>query len=505
MCAAPVSAADSTPEKTRFDYALRLYVQGAYDSAVREFKDYLRDYPKGEYSDDAGYWLGKYYEMTGNYEEAFGQFKAVVSLLPSSDKAPASQYEIANYWYDPANPKRDYEKAIAEYLKIPFFYPDSTIVPEAVYYSAMCQMKLRNYEKAEEELKSFMEKYPGSELGPPASFELGLACLLEGKVDEALSSFQSVRDKYPAGLYAQDALNAIELITRAKEKRPLSVEYSYGSKGNAPGMLSRPTYAALDKEGGLYVSDTGNGRIQRFKVAAGSLGIDNPSLASQPLDRALQPVKPAGLAIGPKGYVYVTDSSLHRAQVFQPDGKLLLTIGKKGPGTGELNSPTGIAVDDGGYIFVADTGNKRVQKFDGDGRFVKFIGNAGASEDNLLRSPVGVALDVEGNLLVTDSSTYRVYKYDQAGKLVTTFGSRTDAPFKLGEPGGIGVDVTGNVYVVDRDKPSILVLSRDLKPLMEFPLQGGKKVFDNPLGLAVSGNGELFVADQGLTQIVVVK
>jgi len=497
-------AGDASQEQTRFDYAYRLYMQGAYDSAVKEFKDYLRDYPKGQYSDDAGYWLGKYYESTGKYEDALGQFKAIVTLLPSSDKAPASQFEIAGYWYDPSNPRHDYEKAIAEYLKIPFFYPDSPVVPDSLYYAALCQMKLRNYAKAEEELRALVQKYPSSELAPPAAYKLGMACLLQGKTDDALASFQSVRDKYPAGLFRQDALSAVELIMRAKEKRPLSVEYTYGAKGEAPGMLYKPTDAALDGQGGLYVSDSGNGRVQRFKAAAGSLTPDMPSLALPAMDKALQPVRPAGVAVGPRGRVYLTDSSLHRVQVYQPDGDLVLTIGRKGAEPGSLSAPSGIAVDEGGDIYIADTGNKRVDRFDPEGRFVRSAGSSGTSEDNFLKSPSGVAFDVEGNLLVTDSSTNQIYKYDQSGKLLAVAGSKSGA-YSFGEPAGIGVDVVGNVYVVDRDKASVAVFDRDLKLLMEFPGQGGKKVFDTPSGIAVSGNGEVFVVDPGLNQIVVLK
>ena len=104
-------------EAARFEYALSLYRQGVYDPAVKEFKDFIRDFPKGEYTDDACYWLGKYYMMNGGFDEALAQFNLILTEMPASDKAAQAQYEIATYWADPANPRHDYEKAIAEYQR----------------------------------------------------------------------------------------------------------------------------------------------------------------------------------------------------------------------------------------------------------------------------------------------------------------------------------------------------------------------------------------------------
>lgn len=41
---------------------------------------------------------------------------------------------------------------------------------------------------------------------------------------------------------------------------------SFGGKGGAPGQLSMPTGIAVDKQGYVYVSDTWNHRIQKFKL-----------------------------------------------------------------------------------------------------------------------------------------------------------------------------------------------------------------------------------------------
>ena len=492
-------------EKTRFDYALTLYNQGAFDSAVKELKALIKDFPKGDYTDDAYYWLGKYYMAVGMLEDGLEQFTNILTLLPASDKAAYAQYEIAGYWANPENPKRDLQRAMAEYLKVPYFYPNSSLADDARYYAALCQLKLGNYAQAEEELRKFPEKSPASELAAPALYQLGMACLFDGKADDALAAFQSVRDRYPAGLYSTNALNAIELITRAREKRPLSVVASFGAKGDGPGGFYKPSDAAIDPEGAVYVSDTGNGRVQRLKTDKGGLGADAADIAMPFIDKALRPVKPAGLALGPNGLLYLTDPALYRVQEFRQDGKPIIAFGKRGSEVGQFETPAGIAVDEGGNIYVADKGNRRVDKFDASGRFLKSIGNDPASGDNTLKAPEGVAVDPQGNIVVTDESLDKVFKYGPDGKLLLVFANSPEREqFKLDSPSGVCIDAVGEIYVANTDRRTVLVLDRDLKPLTEFP-SDGKKVFDTPKGIAVSASGVVYVVDAGANKIFLLK
>ncbi|HEX9861542.1 MAG TPA: tetratricopeptide repeat protein, partial [Nitrospirota bacterium] len=358
-------------EKTRFDYAMSLYSQGAYDPAVKEMTEFVKDFPKGRYSDDAYYWLGKHYMAQGKGKDALDQYRIILALIPDGDMAPSAQFELASYWFNPSNPGRDLEKAIAEFMKIPFFYPDCPLADDAEYYAAICQLEKGNYAEAVSGLSAFMEKYPSSEFAAPAGYRTGIAYLLEGKTADALSALQSVRDAHPAGLYAEDALMAAELALRARDRSPLTLMSTQGEKGGAPGMFNKPQGVALGPEGRLYVADTANGRVQAFVFRDGKLELASQSFAPATLEKEDRMDEPSGVAAGPWGRVYVTDSGHNRVQVFEPDGRLMLSFGRKGEGDGELRSPSGIAVDAGGFSFVADTGNRRVVMFDPSGRFVR--------------------------------------------------------------------------------------------------------------------------------------
>ncbi|MGQ9870602.1 hypothetical protein [Leptodesmis sp.] len=73
---------------------------------------------------------------------------------------------------------------------------------------------------------------------------------------------------------------------------------------------------------------------------------------------------PWGVAVDEAGNVYVTDSENHRIQKFREgDGSYPNQWGSEGSAPGQFQHPRGIAVDAQGNIYVADQGNNRIQKF----------------------------------------------------------------------------------------------------------------------------------------------
>ena len=79
---------------------------------------------------------------------------------------------------------------------------------------------------------------------------------------------------------------------------------------------------------------------------------------------------PRGLAIDSSGNILVSDTNNGRIQKFSPTGAFLSVFGKTGQGPGEFREPGGIAVDASGNIYVADVANNRVQKLKPDGTFI---------------------------------------------------------------------------------------------------------------------------------------
>ena len=136
---------------------------------------------------------------------------------------------------------------------------------------------------------------------------------------------------------------------------------------------------------------------------------------------------------------------------FSPDGKLLLTLGKKGQGgTGSdvFDRPTGIAFAPNGDIFISEGhaptfGNSRISKFDKNGKFIKSFGRLG-SGDGEFRSPHVLAFDSQGRLFAADRSNSRVQIFDQDGKFLAAWK-------QFGRPSGIFIDKNDTLYVSDSE------------------------------------------------------
>jgi hypothetical protein len=69
--------------------------------------------------------------------------------------------------------------------------------------------------------------------------------------------------------------------------------------------------------------------------------------------------------------LYVLDGGNHRVLVFNPQGKFVRKIGKKGGGPGELMTPVGLAVTSDGNVAITDLDRPAVSLFKKDGTFIK--------------------------------------------------------------------------------------------------------------------------------------
>jgi sugar lactone lactonase YvrE len=153
------------------------------------------------------------------------------------------------------------------------------------------------------------------------------------------------------------------------------------------------------------------------------------------------------VTIDAQGFLWVTDSAAHLVQKFSPDGRSLMTLGKKGVAGDNtsrdlFNQPNHVAVAPNGDIYVSDGYvNARVVHFSSKGEFIRIIGGVKGSAPGQLQLPHGVALDSRGRILINDSDNKRVSIFDKDGKFVETW------PYP--SRGGIAVATDDTVYVSD--------------------------------------------------------
>ena len=128
--------------------------------------------------------------------------------------------------------------------------------------------------------------------------------------------------------------------------------------GNATGQFNAPWDVAVDQSSGnVYVTDTGNDRIEKFDsngnflTAWGSTGSGDGQFAGPSISVAQGP---EGVAVDSTGNVLVTDPGNSRVEVFTKDGAFLTAFGSTGTGNGQFSTPIGVAVNQAGVAYVTD-------------------------------------------------------------------------------------------------------------------------------------------------------
>ncbi len=120
----------------RFREAMSLYEQGQYGRAAAGFKSVAQRAPTHTYTDDAEYYLGMFYLLTGKTAEARGAFNMIIDYFPSSEFAPLAYIGLARAYLKEAPViYRDQSKTTNEAITVieTFLrkYPDHEKVSEA--------------------------------------------------------------------------------------------------------------------------------------------------------------------------------------------------------------------------------------------------------------------------------------------------------------------------------------------------------------------------------------
>jgi DNA-binding beta-propeller fold protein YncE len=189
------------------------------------------------------------------------------------------------------------------------------------------------------------------------------------------------------------------------------------------------------------------------------------------------------------GNVWTTDSADHVVYKFDPEGKLLLTLGTRktagdNTSTNLFNRPSDVAFGPDGNVYVTDGyANSRIVVFDTNGKFLKIIGGtkgAGPGEFNL---PHAVVFDSKGRMLVADRENERIVILDANGKFVGEWKG-------LSKPSGLAIAADDTLYVGDVDA-SAVTIARDGKVVEVV------KGFGRAHNIAIDAAGHIYTAEPG--------
>jgi len=374
---------------------------------------------------------------------------------------------------------------------------------------------------------------PGSSVdgtGPQAQFvwPISVAADASGNVYVADRNDSTIRKVTPAGIVTTLAGSAV-----------LGTAVAGSTDGpESVALFNFPEGVAVDGSGNVYVADTHNDTIRKISSAgmvttfAGTAGVEGSADGTGP---AAQFQQPGAVAVDANGNVYVADTGNCTIRKITPAGVVTTLAGTArvegsadgmGPAA-QFAAPEGLAVDANGNVYVADTFNETIRKVTPAGMVTTvagtagFIGSAdGTGSSALFDTPYGVAVDASGNLYVGDTENDTIRKITPGG-IVTTFAGSVGNVDAVGVyaraadgigaaagfdyPSGLAVDGNGNIYVADKLNNEI----RKISPAAVVTTLAGALSqsagwvdgpgnvarFNGPGGLTVDGTDNVYVAD----------
>jgi sugar lactone lactonase YvrE len=340
-------------------------------------------------------------------------------------------------------------------------------------------------------------------LGAAARFNQPTGISLDGSGNLYVADFNNgvVRMGTPVGTPGNVVFNLpltpINAVVGQSVSTPFSEVLSGPATISSGGILSIVNFTGP----GLVVLGSGTGvgeETQLINVQGAPLGVYT---FTTPLSGNLPFNQPMGVAADAHGNFYVADTGNNRVCEVAPSGTVTV-LGATMTNPPVFSGPEGVAVDQQGDVFVADTGNARVCEFTANGGF-QTLGAAGT-----FSSPTSVAVDTQGNIFVADPGNDEIFELDSSGDVTFSAGTQgvagnedsSDGNALFNAPHGVAVDGQGNVYVADTGNGTVRKITFASSggvtiSTLRDDILGNAFTYSSPEGVAVDASGNVFVSD----------
>jgi tripartite motif-containing protein 71 len=318
---------------------------------------------------------------------------------------------------------------------------------------------------------------------------------------------------------------------------------------------------SIDDEGNIYVSSQSNKRISKWDRAGtyiGSVGggfenwttiVPIPGVHGYQLNYFDHPFH----MFASGQWLYVADSENNRITRWNKDsGEVSASLGcgssywNPNPMGGcvggyqryEFSIVTSVVQDSTGKFYMADQANNRIVRWDVDQDTFHFLGCYqegwqgddfgynfcyGSSEPYSFSYPTDIAIGTDGSLYIADSSNHRISKWSMDGSFQGWIGGgmvgwQTNyiQPIPYGwemdefnSPEGVAVDGDGNIYVADTYNNRVVVWDSTGTPvkwigddytswqttISQYPYYTGTYCYNEPSGIDLDEDGFIYVTD----------
>jgi hypothetical protein len=171
---------------------------------------------------------------------------------------------------------------------------------------------------------------------------------------------------------------------------------------------------------------------------------------------------------------------------------------------GRFDFPSGVAVDGAGDLFVADTDNHTIRKISSSGRVTTvagLAGNSGGADGTgsaaRFDSPSDLGVDSSGNIYVADADNFTIREVVPATGVVTTLAGLAEtsgsadgigSAVRFYHPVGIALDGSNNLFVADTDNQTVRVGLLAMAPAIQTQPQSQTVTAGNSVQFSVTAS-----------------
>jgi sugar lactone lactonase YvrE len=228
---------------------------------------------------------------------------------------------------------------------------------------------------------------------------------------------------------------------------------------------------------------------------------------------------PSAIALDHKHNLFITEVNSFNVNEITPAGAVSIYAGMSTSGavlaqrlTSSFSSLTAITADPFGNVFVGDSGGTVIKKIAADGAVTIYAGQAGVTgpkdgigTNALFQSVTAMTCDSTGNLYISDGNAIR--EISPQLNVFTLYKGGI-----LNNPGGLAIDQNRNIFIANTGGNNIL----ELEPNGAIGVLAGTgqagntngagtlASFNKPVGIAVAANDLVYIIDSSNNLIRVI-
>ena len=189
-------------ENAHYELATRIFNDGLYADAAREYKQFIINYPTSKRLPDAMLRVGQAYARAEQYDHALEALQQYIDRYPTHIEVASAMRARA----DALSQLGEHTRAGAAYRDVHATYPASTNAPQDLLSAGENYHKGGALPEAGAAYRQLVEQYPKSPLINEATFNLGRVLLEQTRTEEALAQFRTLAERPGSAKRKPDAL-----------------------------------------------------------------------------------------------------------------------------------------------------------------------------------------------------------------------------------------------------------------------------------------------------------